>query len=268
MRDVDGKTQAVVAIIRDISERKQGQLKLESAKQLLETRVQERTAELVSANEQLQNQISMRKQLEGEILEISDREQRRLGQDLHDSLCQHLTATAFMTRALGERMRLGKNVDAKEFDKICDLINAGVTEARTVARGLHPVDMDAAGMAVALHSLLHRQSKLPYQLDVDEEITISDPTVALHLYRIAREAVINANKHARAREIFVRMRRSPKQIELSVTDNGIGMGKNTADGTGMGFHIMNYRARSIGARLEVTNIKPHGTRVACYLPRK
>jgi PAS domain S-box-containing protein len=268
MRDVHGKTRAAIAVIRDISGRKQAQGKLENAKQLLETRVQERTAELLTANEELQNEIALRKRLEGEILEISDREQRRLGQDLHDSLCQHLTATAFMTRALGERMRMRKTVNAKELDKICDLINAGVTEARMIARGLHPVEVESGGLAVAMRSLLHQQSKLPYRLDMDEDMSIPDPTVALHLYRIAREAVINANKHARARAIFVRMRQLPKQIELSVTDDGVGLGKNTTDGAGMGFHIMNYRARSIGARLEITAVKPHGTRVACYLPRK
>jgi two-component system, LuxR family, sensor kinase FixL len=103
---------------------------------------------------------------------------------------------------------------------------------------------------------------------MDDEISISDPTVALHLYRIAREAVVNANKHARAREIIVRLHSVPKGIELNVTDDGIGIPPNSGQGSGMGFHIMEYRARSIGARLEIKRIKPHGTRVACYLPRK
>ena len=165
--------------------------------------MRERTAELVAANEELQNEIALRKRLEGEIIGVSDREQRRLGQDLHDSLCQHLAATAFLARASGDRMRSGKRIDPGELDKISQLINDGVTEARTIARGLHPVEMDPAGLHTALHSLLSRQSQLPYRLDMDEELPISDPAVALHLYRIAREAVINANKHARAREILV-----------------------------------------------------------------
>jgi signal transduction histidine kinase len=164
-------------------------------------------------------------------------------------------------------MRLGKRAEPKDLDKICDLINAGVTEARTIARGLHPVEMDPAGLHTALHSLLSRQSQLPYRLDMDEEPPISDPTVALHLYRIAREAVINANKHASAREIIVRMRSSTRRIALSVTDDGIGMSPDSSDGTGMGLQIMDYRARSIGGRLEIKAVRPHGTRVACYLPR-
>jgi len=143
-----------------------------------------------------------------------------------------------------------------------------VTEARTIARGLHPVEMDSAGFSTAIRSLLHRQSTLPYRLDMPEEVPIDNPEVATHLYRIAREAVINANKHARARELLVRLRKSRNQIELSVTDDGVGINKMAAKGKGMGFHIMNYRARSIGARLEVEPAKPRGTRVTCYVPRK
>jgi PAS domain S-box-containing protein len=261
MRDEKGRPQSAVSVIRDITDRKQ-------AYAMLESRVEERTRELVTANEELQNQIALRHRLEGEILEISDREQRRLGQDLHDSLCQHLTATAYMAQVMARRLQEHRVVEVKDLEKIATLINDGVTEARTIARGLHPVEMDSAGLTTALRSLLHRQSKLPYRLDIDEDISVSDPTVALHLYRIAREAVINANKHAHARELFVRMGKSRNQIELSVTDDGAGLGKQTSDAGGMGFHIMNYRARSIGARLEITTIKPHGTRVACYLPHE
>jgi PAS domain S-box-containing protein len=267
VRDAHGKTRAAVAVIRDISERKQAQTALENAKALLEKRVQERTRELMAAIKELQDEVSRRKGLEGEILEISDREQRVIGQELHDSVCQHLTAIAFMARSMAMRLKNHRVVDVEDLEKIAELINEGVTEARTIARGLHPVEMNPDGFAAALQSLLHRRSRLPYRLDMDEELSIGDPTVALHLYRIASEAVINANKHARARELVVRMRSSPKQIELSVTDDGVGLGKNS-NKAGMGFHIMDYRARSIGARLEITPVKPHGTRVSCCLPRQ
>jgi PAS domain S-box-containing protein len=247
MRTVNGKTKAAVAVIIDITEQRKVRAALEEAKSLLEKRT---------------------RGLEGEILGISDREQRRLGQDLHDSLCQHLTAVAFMARSVAMRVTNHRVLDPADIDKIAELINEGVTEARTIARGLHPVEMDPAGLANALQSLLNRQSKLPYRLDMDEEFSISDPTVALHLYRIAHEAVINANKHARARELVVRMTKSARQFELSVTDDGIGLPPKSKEGSGMGFHIMDYRARTIGARLEIKKVNPHGTRVACYLPRK
>lgn len=264
--DAKGKTQAAVAIVNDITERKRAEEALENAKRLLESRVQERTRELVAANEKLQGEIARRKRVEQEILEISEREQRHIGQELHDSVCQHLTAIAFMARTVAIRLKQHRVIDVVDLEKIAELINEGVTETRTIARGLHPVEMNPDGFAAALQSLLQRRSQLPYRLDIDEAVSIPDASVALHLYRIASEAVINANKHARASEVIVRMRGSQNEIELTVTDNGIGLNKNGSNTTGMGFNVMDYRARSIGARLEITSIKPHGTRVACYLP--
>jgi signal transduction histidine kinase len=164
------------------------------------------------------------------------------------------------------RMKSDRTVEVSDVEKIAELINEGVTEARTIARGLHPVEMNPEGFTAAIQSLLQQRSQLPYRLDMDDEMSISDPTVALQLYRITSEAVMNANKHAGASELMVRMRKSRAAIEVSVTDNGVGIGDRT-EGKGMGLHVMEYRARSIGARLEITPVKPHGTRVACWVPR-
>jgi len=267
VRDANGKTRAAVAVVRDITVRKRALDALENANRLLETRVQDRTRDLVATNEQLQAEIQRRKRVESEILEISEREQRRIGQELHDSVCQHLTAIAFMVRSVAMRLKQHRVVDTSDLEKIARLINEGVTETRTIARGLHPVEMNPDGFAAALQSLLHRRSQLPYRLEIDDGVS-PDASVALHLYRITSEAVINANKHARASEVVVRMRKLQNEIELSVADNGVGLSNNQNNGTGMGLHVMDYRARSIGARLEITCVKPHGTRVACYLPRK
>ena len=238
LRDVEGKTQSAVSVVLDIGDQKKAQA-------ILEDRA---------------------RGLEGEILAISDREQRRLGQELHDSLCQHLTAIAFMARSVALRLKKHRVIEVEHIDKIAELINDGVTEARTIARGLHPVEMEPPGLVTALAALVkQRHWPVPCRLEADEEISVPDSTAALHLYRIAREAVINANKHARAREIIVRMRRSDKGIELSVIDDGIGIPANFPAGSGMGFHIMEYRARSIGAQLEIKQVKPHGTRLTCYV---
>ena len=176
LRDAEGKTQSAVAVILDIGDQKKAQA-------ILEDRA---------------------RGLEGEILAISDREQRRLGQELHDSLCQHLTAIAFMARSVALRLKKHRVIEVEHIDKIAELINDGVTEARTIARGLHPVEMEPPGLVTALAALVkQRHWPVPCRLEADEEISVQDSTAALHLYRIAREAVINANKHARAREIIV-----------------------------------------------------------------
>ena len=238
LRDSEGKTQSAVEVIIDIGDQKK-------AHGILEDHA---------------------RGLEGEILEISDREQRRLGQDLHDSLCQHLTAIAFMARSVALRLKNHRVIEVDHIEKIAELINDGVTEARTIARGLHPVEMEPPGLVAALASLVSQKHwAARCRLEVDEEMSVHDSTVALHLYRIASEAMINASKHARAREILVRMRGSCEEIELSVIDDGVGIPAKPPLGSGMGFHIMQYRARSIGARLEIKPIKPHGTRVTCYV---
>ena len=237
-------TDLYVRQISDMIAFKLSEADLRRREQRLARRARERTAALIAANEELKIEFALRKKLEGQLLEISDREQRRMGQDLHDSLCQHLAATAFMTRALAERVRSAKQIEPAEIDKIAGLINDGVSEARMIARGLHPVEMDAAGLMTALESLVNQENwSVPCRLDAKEEVLVTDPTVSVHLYRIAREAVINANKHARAREIVVRMRSSGKQLELSVSDNGVGIPASSAGSTGLGLHIMNYRAR-------------------------
>ena len=234
----------------------------------LEARVKERTAELRAANRKLEREIQRRKGLEGEILEISDREQQRIGQELHDELCQHLTAVAFMTRAVALRLKNHRVIEFDDLDKISELVNQGATNARNIARGLHTAEVDAARLLPAIRDLVSREIwKTPCRLAVKTKLDLHDDAVASHLYRLLREAVINAHKHAQAKEIVVGISRSNGELVFSVTDDGVGIPAGKNNPHGMGFHIMNYRARTIGARLEVKRRQGRGTRVALYLPQ-
>ena len=234
----------------------------------LEARVKERTAELRAANKKLEREIQLRKGLEGEILEISDREQQRIGQELHDELCQHLTAVAFMTRAVALRLKNHRVIEFEDLDKISELVNQGATDARNIARGLHTAEVDAARLLLAIRDLVSREIwKTPCRLEVKTKLDLHDDAVASHLYRLLREAVINAHKHAQAKEIVVGISRSNGEIVFSVTDDGIGVPAGKKNRHGLGFYIMNYRARTIGARLEVKRRHRRGTRVVLYLPR-
>ncbi len=234
----------------------------------LEARVKERTAELRAANKKLEREIQRRKGLEGEILEISDREQQRIGQELHDELCQHLTAVAFMTRAVALRLKNHRVIEFEDLDKISELVNQGATDARNIARGLHTAEVDAAKLLPAIRDLVSREIwKTPCRLEVKTKLDLHDDAVASHLYRLLREAVINAHKHAQAKEIVVGISRSNGEIVFSVTDDGIGIPAGKNNRHGLGFYIMNYRARTIGARLEVKRRQRRGTRVVLYLPQ-
>jgi len=216
----------------------------------------------------LKGEIERRKGLEGEILEVSDREQHRLAQELHDGICQHLTAVAFMARSVGLRLKNHRVIEVKDIEKIAELVNNAATDTRNLSRALHRFDVDAAGLVEALEDLVDREMwRTPCRLEVKPSFHLNDDTVATHVYRIAREAVINANKHAQARQIVVKLERSgQRQMLLSVTDDGVGVQKAQNGGRGLGFHIMNYRARLMGGQLKVESPEKGGTRVACYLP--
>ena len=267
--DGTGKTQSAVAVFIDISDRKRAQAELEDATSYLEFRVGEQTRELQAANKELKKEIKQRKGLEGQILEVSDREQQRLGTELHDGLCQHLTAIAFMARATALRLNNHRVIDPTDIEKIAELVNGAANDARNLARALHHVDVDSSDLVPALEDLVNREIwKTPCRLKIVPRFHIENDAAAAHLYRIAREAVINANKHAQAREIVVNLDRSRKGITLSISDNGVGIPASTDPSAGMGFHIMNQRAKSIGGRLEIASRKNGGTRVTCHLPNR
>ena len=264
-RDHSGRRAFVLETNSDITARKNAELALQRSKAMLEKLVLQRTRALRVANSELESEIRRRKGLEGQILEISDREQEKLGQELHDGLCQQLTAIGFLTRATALRLKDHRVVQVDDIEKIAQLINGSVMDARNIARDLHKEEIDAAEFVSALRDLVQRKIwQTSCKLELKTYLEIENDIVASQLYRILREAILNANKHAGASEIVLQVRRSKNDYVFSVTDNGVGF--KSKRGQGLGFHIMKYRADSIGARLEVESLKKGGARVTCSLP--
>jgi PAS domain S-box-containing protein len=262
-----GTTQSTVAVIVDITARKKAEAALQKSKVTLEKLVRKRTEALRTANAELKNEIERRRGLEGEILSVSDREQQRLGQELHDGLCQHLTAVAFMARSVALRLRNHRVIDAADIEKIAELVNAAAIDTRNLSQALHRSDVDAAGLVIALQDLVDREIwTTPCRLEVRPSFHIQDDAAAAQLYRIAREAVINANKHAQARQIVIKLQRSREELVMRITDDGVGFSHEPKLKQGLGYHIMNYRAQLLGGRLEIDSPKRGGTCVSCYLP--
>jgi len=264
------ETSLAISIARQLTlglDRRRAEDELRKSKVFLEQRVQQRTEALRAANRELQREIERRKGLEGEILAVSDREQQRLGQELHDGLCQQLTAVGFMARATALRLRDHRVVHVDDLEKMARLINNSVSDARNIARDLHKEEVDAAGFVQALRSVTEREMwKTRCRLELKTEVHIDDDRTASQLYRILREALINAHKHAKASKVVVEVRRTKNNLVFSVTDNGVGFTRKTQGGRGLGFHIMEYRARSIGARLSLGSPANGGARVVCSLP--
>jgi len=255
-----GVCDKVLGVATDITEQLQ-------TKRELEQRVAERTAELVAANEKLTAQMDERNRLEIALLDISEQEQRRLGQDLHDGLCQSLSGLAFMARSLTKTLVAQELPGpAAEAARLAELLHQSVEQSRDIAKGLHPVVMDAEGLVSALHELASRSSgSISCRLRCERMVPITDNGVALHLYRIAQEAVNNALKHSSARSITVSLRLRQNQLSLSVADDGCGLPEVIHVSHGMGLRLMKYRADVIGADFAIGRRKKHGTRMTCLL---
>ncbi len=209
-----------------------------------------------------------RKRLERQILEISDREQRRIGQDLHDGLGQQLAGIGFLSKSL--ELRLTKKTVAESADarQIARLVSEAIAQARGMAHGLHPVDLSATGLMSALRELaltVENTFRIACTFKCEEPVLLSDEAVGTHLYRITQEAVNNAIKHGKAKHIRIVLIRAGDTITVSVRDDGIGFPEVLPEKKGMGLQTMRYRAALIGATLSVLRLPTGGTRVDCAL---
>jgi signal transduction histidine kinase len=220
---------------------------------------------LASTIETLKREIELRKRLEVELLTSVEAERQRIGQDLHDDLCQRLGAIALLIGSLAKQTRVVDQDLGRRVDEIPPLINETIASCRNLARGLHPITLSSAGLPAALAELASRvpvdvKFEWPHSERIDFE-----PEVALHLYRIAEEAVGNAVKHAGAKSITISLAVFAERHVLEIGDDGKGIGHKLKT-PGMGLRNMRYRANVIGAELTVGPRKGGGTCVRCALP--
>jgi PAS domain S-box-containing protein len=213
--------------------------------------------------------ITERKQLERAILEISEREQRRIGQDLHDGLGQHLTGIAFMSKVQEQKLKEKRLPYAADAAKIVKLVNEAINKTRELARGLSPVVSESHGLMSALQQLSAEVQDVfgvSCRLQCDSPVLIDDVSLATHLYHISQEAVSNAIKHGKARKIEIALAASDGRGMLTIRDDGSGCKKIPATSKGMGHHIMSHRAKMIGGTLDIESCAPRGTVVTCIFP--
>jgi len=227
----------------------------------LEARVQQRTLALT-------DEMVERGRLEEEILNISERERQRIGHDLHDSLGQHLTATAMAGAVLQEKLAAGSLPQATDASHLVRLVEQAVELTRQLSRGLAPVEMTGEGLMDSLRELAastKNQSGILCEFICGEPVLVYHAPTSTHLYRIAQEAVNNVVKHAQASRIILRLSGNDDVIELVVEDNGVGAPQPPPKGRGMGLQIMNHRADMIGASFSMRRLAEGGTSVTCTL---
>jgi two-component system sensor kinase FixL len=231
----------------------------------LEYRVRERTKEL-------RREVVERERLDREISAVADRERRRLGQELHDSLCQHLTGTALTAQSLRDKLENQSAPEVvKEADKVIDYIEQGIDLSRNLARGFFAPELDAEGLAFALQSLAENMTErfqVPCSFSGEESIRVPDATIATQLYRIAQEAVMNAIKHAAPSSIRIGLFKSNRDVTLKVDDDGVGLPARLPEPQGLGLRLMSHGAALLGADFKISKNANGGTTVMCKVPMR
>ncbi len=214
--------------------------------------------------------ISDRKELEQKILEISEEEQQRIGQDIHDDLCQQLAAIGCLAKVAHQRLKQTHAEEAEGLSEIVRLLSQANTRAREMSRGLVPVVLDSDGLMAALGELATGTEKIfriTCRFWCDPPVHVRDNKTAVQLYRIAQEAVGNAIKHSNADRIEITLMTSEGNIHLSIRDNGVGIPDHIpGQATGMGLLTMTHRAKMLGGRLTVSPVDIGGTQVLCMVP--
>ncbi len=264
----DGTLRGFAKIARDATDHRTAEDALRHARDQLEQRVLERTAEFMEANRELQNEINRRQELERDLLQISDRERRRIGEDLHDIVCQELTATALFLKSTSNQTK--NEAAAKTLAEAAQIVNRNVTLARDLARGFQAAVVGPGGLIELLRNLCKQANERPdvhCHLKLPRTIRLRDETIAVNLYRIAQEALRNALSHSGATEIMICVERERTKIRLVIEDNGKGF-RPRKRSKGLGLHIMRYRANALGGTLDIDTRAGGGTRLVCQVPVK
>jgi signal transduction histidine kinase len=213
--------------------------------------------------------LTARRMLEKRIAEASEREQRRIGQDLHDGVCQHLVGVAFAAGNLQNSLESrALDADAAAAGTIASLINDAISEARNLAHGLYPAGLEE-GIEIALRTLAsttHERTGIVCTARITEGTAGVDPVSAVHLYRIAQECVSNACRHGEAETITISLEHQSGHLNLVVADDGKGMDTSSTANRGIGLNLMRHRASLMGGGLEIVSHAGQGTRIICNLP--
>lgn len=213
--------------------------------------------------------VSERRRLEQEILEVSETERRRIGQDLHDGLGQMLTGIGLLSQDLARDLKEEGHERADDIAEITQHVKKADQQARTLSHGLIPVDVEPNGLVEALRRLAQKVEQ-PFDIECSFQelgtVRIHESTVSTHLYRIAQESINNATRHADPDHVRITLASKDEYLQLRVEDDGVGFEAENPGEEGMGLRTMQYRARLIGGTLAIDSTPGDGTAVTCTLP--
>jgi two-component system sensor histidine kinase UhpB len=299
VRNDEGQVCRLAGIFEDITERRRAQEQLETnarelqktveelrlaedelrasneqlcrAREELEHRVEERTADLKSANAELQRQMIERRRLENELLEIAEKERKRIGIDLHDELGQHLNGIALMLKGLELKLANKSLNESADAAKIQGLVFTTINQAKAVARDLAQADLKTDNLQSTLQDLASQTENLfsvSCRLTISGDIPSFPENTVKQIYKIAQEAITNADKHAKAQEVELTLNRQNDHLVLTIVNDGVPFPTTRFQSTGMGLRIMQYRANVIGGSFSVgpRTGQKNGAVVTCTFP--
>jgi PAS domain S-box-containing protein len=266
-RDAAGIVTGILCYFRDITSRKRTEELLHQANLELEHRVADRTSQLAAANADLRAQMAAYERLEAELARRVEAERVQMGMELHDNLCQQIAAAGMLASSLVKRLRERDPTLAALAERIGGTLTQAGDDAHRMARGLVPVEIEPAGLMMALTVLVRQTQEMQGVtciFDCAAPVLVENATTAQYLFRIAQEAIHNAIKHGHARHIVVTLTTQPV-VSLRVHDDGVGIASAERRAPGSGLQIMAHRARVIGAELRVARAADGGTLVECIV---
>lgn len=242
---------------------------LRRAHEELETRVEQRTADLKRANQKLRDVLEERKRLENELLEIAENERRRIGLDLHDDLGQKMTGMLLISRALEQRLSKEGHKEVDEVGKICELIEQTMRHTHNLAHHFSSIDANGGDLAEVMNGLsatVEKMFSIPCECTIRGEVPLLPENTSAQFYKIAQEAVSNAIKHGKATCVWISITCNPQKLVFTIKNDGIPYTPPANPKARMGLRTMNYRANTIGATFEIKADGENGSIVTCVLP--
>jgi PAS domain S-box-containing protein len=270
--DDEGECCSILCFLNDVSDREKAEQALLRANEEQEQIILNRTTMLRRINEDLHREIAARMDLERDLAGILEREHRRLGQDLHDGICQELAGIRFSVEAISKKLE--KDSPARtQLESIAAAVQRSIHHTRLLSRGLAPLQLEGGDIASALDELAANTETL-FQIscvfDCRGTVPKLDMDTSTHLYRIAQEAIQNAIKHGKASSIDILLDFTARESRMVVADNGSGLPpKKTLPqpGDGMGMKIMRHRAEILRGNISIHSPETGGTRVVCVFPK-
>jgi signal transduction histidine kinase len=211
------------------------------------------------------------KQLEKMIFSIEEREQKLIGQNLHDSLGQTLTGIAFKTKSIENRLEKNVRISPDDLSQITSLVKRSIEETKNLAKQLLSLGPEDESLVMALNKLASDTEKIygiSCSFQCDDNFQLFNKTAVTHFYRIAQESVTNAVKHGNPNTVSISLAREGDRVILTIKDDGKGMNQGSGSTQGLGLQIINHRATAIGAEIDIQSGTNNGTAIVCTLTDK